>query len=913
MKNLIFFVILIILLIAPCLFADTTFVSGTIIGQTWTTTGSPYCVTGDILVAGLTINPGVEVLFLGNYEFEVAGVLTAVGTTQDSIKFTKVNTSSGWQGIYFNTCPPGSEIAYCCIKYSINSAIRINNSSPLISHCHFDHNSAVRGGGINAAEISISECIFTNNTATGSGSSRGGGIYSTSSASITKCIFKQNRVSSSSTNSSGLGGGIYLNGTSNINNCVFKENSSYATSGGIYATSTSRGGGIYISGNSTITNCILSENSSTESHGGLGSAGSRGGSGFCMGSGTVNLINVTVAHNNYQGVRIDGGSLSIMNSIIWFNISSEIYGAATVTYSNIEGGFTGMGNIGYNPIFYNAPTCLNVVPPSPCIDSGNPDSLYNDPEDPDSTGYAIWPSLGNLRNDMGVYGGPGSSSFGIDISCVISPPVVINSIPDTSIMEDSGPQTIIVDLNTVFFDPELGDILSFNSGSNNSDIQTTIQNNSLNINSSQDYFGNGTIIVIATDQNSLSVSDTFLIEILPVNDAPVLNNLQDIIFFDDNTYCLDLDTTVVDVDDSTENLSWTVDFVDTLSGIIDSVQIQLDSITHLVCFIPLPNFIVEYQPLLFVVTDTTGATDHDTILMSIIPENDPPVISQLPDTSFFEDDSLIYPISRWFPFVHDPDNPDGELSYFVLPGNHVTADPGNAIFILHSPENWFGADTLKLIVSDSLLSDTANFYINVLPINDPPSISGLPSLISFPANLSDTLIIWDYVEDIESPDSILTYQFAKNNDSLYTNYHQSNGELILTANIIFAGDVKLYITVIDDSNATATDSLVISVAPATGIEDPLFSGIPKTYVLFQNYPNPFNPNTQIRFGLPKASQVKIDVYNMLGQKVAELLNENKQAGYHRVEFYGSDFSSGVYFYKIQAENFVETKKMILLR
>ena len=89
MKNLIFLAIFIVLLIAPSLFADTTFVSGTIVNQTWPLTGSPYCVTDTIFVAGLTINPGVEVLFLGNYIFEVGGVLTAIGTEQDSIKFTK--------------------------------------------------------------------------------------------------------------------------------------------------------------------------------------------------------------------------------------------------------------------------------------------------------------------------------------------------------------------------------------------------------------------------------------------------------------------------------------------------------------------------------------------------------------------------------------------------------------------------------------------------------------------------------------------------------------------------------------------------------------------------------------------------------------------------------------------------------
>ncbi len=415
----ILFFLLIILISFNSLLADSTFVSGTIVSQNWSTSGSPYCVVGDLLIASVVIEPGVEVLVLGNYRIEVAGILTAVGTPQDSIVFSRIDTVSSWGGIFFNTSLPGSELTYCHIKYANNSAIRILDSTPLITHCHFSNNSAVSGGAINADSLSISECLFTSNTATGSGSSRGGAIYTANFAFITKCIFNNNLVYSSSTNSSGTGGAVFLNVTSIINNCIFKVNTSHANSGGIYATSTSRGGAIYISGNSTIMNCILSENSSTETHSGLGSSGSRGGGGLCIGSGSVELVNCTIAYNNIEGLRIDGGSLSIMNSILWFNESNQIAGQATVTYCNVEDGFTGTGNIDYNPIFYNAPTCLNVVFPSPCIDSGNPESLYNDPEDPDSLGFAIWPALGTIRNDMGVYGGPGSSSFGMESSCIL--------------------------------------------------------------------------------------------------------------------------------------------------------------------------------------------------------------------------------------------------------------------------------------------------------------------------------------------------------------------------------------------------------------------------------------------------------------------------------------------------------------
>ena len=89
--------------------------------------------------------------------------------------------------------------------------------------------------------------------------------------------------------------------------------------------------------------------------------------------------------------------------------------------------------------------------------------------------------------------------------------------------------------------------------------------------------------------------------------------------------------------------------------------------------------------------------------------------------------------------------------------------------------------------------------------------------------------------------------------------------------------------------------------------------IPDNYNLSQNYPNPFNPTTHIQFGLPRESKVSLVIYNILGQKVAELVNQQLKAGYHEVEFNSSKYSSGIYFYRIQAGDFVETKKMILIK
>lgn len=95
--------------------------------------------------------------------------------------------------------------------------------------------------------------------------------------------------------------------------------------------------------------------------------------------------------------------------------------------------------------------------------------------------------------------------------------------------------------------------------------------------------------------------------------------------------------------------------------------------------------------------------------------------------------------------------------------------------------------------------------------------------------------------------------------------------------------------------------------------NPISSGVPDKYSLEQNYPNPFNPQTKIKFALPKDEFVKISIFDMTGRVVANIVNEKLTAGSYEADFNGSNFASGTYFYKIEAGNFVETKKMILVK
>ena len=90
-------------------------------------------------------------------------------------------------------------------------------------------------------------------------------------------------------------------------------------------------------------------------------------------------------------------------------------------------------------------------------------------------------------------------------------------------------------------------------------------------------------------------------------------------------------------------------------------------------------------------------------------------------------------------------------------------------------------------------------------------------------------------------------------------------------------------------------------------------GVPTQFALCQNYPNPFNPSTTIKFELPRASQVSLSVFDILGREVSVLVNDLRYAGVHEVKFDGSNLASGVYFYRLQAGTYVETRKFILMK
>ena len=432
-----------------------TQVGGTIVNTNWQPTDSPFVVTNHIFVAGLSIEPGVEVLFAGDYVFEVGGVLRAVGTEQAPITFA--GTNSAWQGIYFNNAPPGSKLVHCEISDSANSGVRlVMSAAPAFSHVTFLNNTSPKsGGGLSATmesgDLELVGCHFIGNTA----SDHAGGLFVHMSSGVLRmehCFFLDNTANPDRSNGSFVGGGVFVIGDAEIRDSMFESNESvsrcssgvdcsvlgrggaaYFRDGNVlllrtdFVSNRSRainagdcffggssqayGGGIYQhSGILDVRNCVLRDNLTTASSCGR----SLRGGGLYVNSGTCSVLNTTIAYNQGSGVWNNSGTMGITNSILYFNEGTQVDGSVSVNFSDVQGGYPGDGNISFNPLFASR-TDLVVVPGSFCIDGGNPDPVFND--------RCFPPSQGTERNDMGITGGPDAAPCDIP-----NRPPVINPI-----------------------------------------------------------------------------------------------------------------------------------------------------------------------------------------------------------------------------------------------------------------------------------------------------------------------------------------------------------------------------------------------------------------------------------------------------------------------------------------------------
>jgi len=224
-----------------------------------------------------------------------------------------------------------------------------------------------------------------------------------------------------------------------------------------------------------------------------------------------------------------------------------------------------------------------------------------------------------------------------------------------------------------------------------------------------------------------------------------------------------------------------------------------------------------------------------------------------------------------------------ESSWLIIWQATFTYDiSGNLTSLLH--ERWDGTNMVNALRSTYTFDSNGNMTSLLYEKWDGTNlVSALRSTYTFDSNGNMTSAL---SEDWDGANWVL-YDYSFGFYDLYGNYSLFHGS-----------KVEIFYKTITDINE---------------VDIPI-----SNFSLSQNYPNPFNPSTTIRYGIPsneksEMANVKLVIYDLLGREVTTLVNEQQRSGYYEIQFDASGLSSGLYFYKLQSEGFLQTKKMILLR
>jgi hypothetical protein len=296
--------------------------------------------------------------------------------------------------------------------------------------------------------------------------------------------------------------------------------------------------------------------------------------------------------------------------------------------------------------------------------------------------------------------------------------------------------------------------------------------------------------------------------------------------------------------------------------------------------------------------------------------------------------------------THNPGtgNIEGRARIYTNNGGIFTADTTNT---LPAPRaagdrggtfSWFDLDgdaDLDYFIAgqyfvpggNGLVEAQMHLYRNdVLELNEAPTLPG--GLEATVLSENSVLLSWLPSIDDHTPSQAITYDLVIVRNGTHVPIGVDNGmNSILTRlpepgnisavtewalNDLQNGVYEWRLRAVDAAYAGSDIASGVFSIGVTSIDDS-DNSIPVEYSLEQNYPNPFNPATLIKYSIPKEEMVSLKIYNTIGEEIETLVNELKQAGNYNISFNASSLPSGIYFYRIQAGNFIETKKMILIK
>ena len=561
-------------------------------------------------------------------------------------------------------------------------------------------------------------------------------------------------------------------------------------------------------------------------------------------------------------------------------------------------------------------------------------------------GYAITPDpdfSDTLYVPSTISDGEASSNMW-DLMVVVQPdndaPVVVNPASDISVEEDSDDIVIALmgsETDPYFADSD-GDALDFVVSTNGTGlINISIDSDSLHISFTANMYGSDSVFITATDPSGDHASDAFLVTVVSVNDAPRIVDAVSFETYEDDSLDISIDDFVIRDEDTWDESAFSI-------SISDNDNYNLSATDDGYRLVPHPNFFGDI-PMAVTASDGEAVSDTFYTVFSVIAVNDmPEIINPLADIVVDEDaEPMMVSLSgtETAPYFVDVDGDSIEFEIHASGQDifHLMVDGYD--MGLTFMENMYGTDTIYVSGTDGsggFALDTIVVVVN--SVNDIPTAF---SLIS-PEDSAEVIITAASVAQDAMIEIAWSPSTDADGDSIGYGFILFAGQYSVSTPALFAVDVPItalpiphsaavslletagYQSITCDWMVFATDgqdttasaeirTITIDARPVLSTDELV---IPEVFALHQNYPNPFNPTTTIKYDLPEAQNVQVMIYDIMGRKVRTLVNEFQDIGYRTIQWnatddYGRPVSAGMYVYTIQAGEFRQVKKMVLLK
>ena len=567
-------------------------------------------------------------------------------------------------------------------------------------------------------------------------------------------------------------------------------------------------------------------------------------------------------------------------------------------------------------------------------------------------GYTVTPAdnfSGQLSISASIFDGISSSDIVNLIVNVIGgndAPVVINAASDVVVNEDS--DDVVINLlgtetSPYFYDSD-GDSLNFNVYTAGVGVvEATVDVEILNLSFNPNMFGQDSVFITATDPSGDDAMDTIVVTVNSIDDAPEIIDAPSFETMEDDSFEVFIYQFVIrDPDTEFGSIVLNISPADETDPIVN--QYSINPIQYGFRIVPIENFFGNI-PLVVTAYDGSTYSEPYSVSLNVSPVNDvPEIITPISDI-FADEDAEPFVVSLsgsdTEPYFVDVDG--DSIDFEVMASNHDIFDftlDGYDLQI--SPMlNMFGVDTLHIAGTDgsgTFAYDTVLVFIN--SVNDAPTTF---SLIT-PEDSAEVIITTESIAAGAAIDVSWSASIDVDEDSVAYGFLLFNGPYSVETPALYTAEVGMTQLMIPHSSAIAlletagfqsitcdwlvfaTDgqdttlsdeirTLFLDARPVLTVDE---SMVPEVFALHQNYPNPFNPTTTIKYDIPQSHFVSIMIYDVMGREVRSLVNEFQEVGYRSVRWdatdnFGRGVSAGMYIYTIQAGDFRQVRKMVLLK